>query len=259
MPEEFVDSQFLISVDHEAQIFIDKKLAGIVKVDEFVTFIVFPGEHYLEALSLDSAWKWKEKVVVESGSQKIVEIKMIPTDASIGSLGEFIDPRDNNKYKTVTIKGITWMADNLRYKTPNSFDINDDPNNAMAFGKLYLYDEATYACPKDWHIPSNKEWEDLTQLYIPDVASDLRPNGKSNFNLTFAGHCVHDLTRSFRQTNASCNYWTNKPKTSLGGRMKEYHADTMYIDADDYKISPFVCNIYNRPWGFFASIRCIKN
>ncbi len=108
----------------------------------------------------------------------------------------FIDDRDGNVYRYVTIGNQTWMADNLRYlpSVTDSTEVLDVPAyyvyryggtdvaeakahpNYTKFGVLYNWyaamDGASASdtnpsgvrgvCPEGWHLPSNAEWTELT-------------------------------------------------------------------------------------------------
>lgn len=68
--------------------------------------------------------------------------------------GAFSDPRDGLTYRTVTVDGHTWMAENLKYADGTKKDTN-------AYGKLYSHSEALNACPTGWHLPSKADWYEL--------------------------------------------------------------------------------------------------
>ena len=97
----------------------------------------------------------------------------------------FTDNRDGYEYKTVTINGTTWFAENFRYLP--SVDGNDvdsvsfdgpryyvynyngtNVNEAKAtddykkYGALYNYNAAVKCCPDGWRLPTKDDFEKLT-------------------------------------------------------------------------------------------------
>ena len=72
----------------------------------------------------------------------------------------FKDSRDGEKYSTVTVDGITWMAENLRYAANGSYD-SKDIGAKGDYGRFYSSATAHTVCPDGWHLPTSNEWQTL--------------------------------------------------------------------------------------------------
>jgi uncharacterized protein (TIGR02145 family) len=84
--------------------------------------------------------------------------------------GEIVDARDGKSYRTIKIEGRTWIAENMNYEVPNeSWCYEDKPSYCERSGRLYTLEGARQACPKGFHLPRDREWQDmltsLTQCY----------------------------------------------------------------------------------------------
>lgn len=90
-------------------------------------------------------------------------------------------------YKTAIIGDLVWMAENFDYGKLVDADCDDDGkakqnyeekwhyNNKEdgACGGLYTWNVAVDNCPKDWHLPTLKEWGILFKF----VESQENPEG----------------------------------------------------------------------------------
>jgi uncharacterized protein (TIGR02145 family) len=78
-----------------------------------------------------------------------------------GKYGELLDSRDNQVYRTTTICGVEWMAQNLQFnsKIGDHYCYNDDSTYCIKYGRLYT--RAAASCPTGWHLPNDTEWGDL--------------------------------------------------------------------------------------------------
>ena len=93
--------------------------------------------------------------------------------ANFQAHGIFIDPRDQQSYRTVIIDGNTWMAENLNFITDNSWCYNNADSNCIKYGRLYTWDAAISACPDGWHLPTRQEWSNLV-TFVDSAGINLK-------------------------------------------------------------------------------------
>jgi uncharacterized protein (TIGR02145 family) len=105
--------------------------------------------------------------------------------------GSFVDARDKKTYKTVKIGTQTWMAENLNYHGEDGFlglCSGDEPNkkikkpeNCKKYGRMYSWEEAIAACPENWHLPNDKEWQTLVDFAGGDTIAGKKLKTKSGW------------------------------------------------------------------------------
>ena len=163
--------------------------------------------------------------------------------------GTFTDPRDDNVYKTIAIGEQVWMAENLRYLPSvvgrdnkfitipyyyvyrydgTSVEEAEATTNYNTYGVLYNWSAAMAGaeysqenpsgvqgvCPVGWHLPSNAEWEELTDnLTGMDIGGRLKETGTTNWKApntgasNETGFTARPGGSAFYGTIGSVGYW----------------------------------------------------
>ncbi len=102
--------------------------------------------------------------------------------------GTFTDPRDGKEYQTIIIGNKEWTAQNMNFRTRNSWCYGNNPDNCLKYGRLYTYQDALRACPPGWRLPFDEEWDALIKHIGIDVAAlRLKTDGNSGFNVLMSG------------------------------------------------------------------------
>ena len=206
-----------------------------------------PSEESSSSVALSSS---SSSVIPSSSSSKVTE----PAEVTKGSI---TDTRDGQTYKTVTIGTQTWMAENLNYKTDNSYCYNDNASNCTKYGRLYTWAAAITACPTGWHLPTKAEFETLftavggqsTAGKMLKSTSGWKKSGNSTDDYSFsalpAGYRLDDGDYGMGGYNAY--FWS----------FTEYNSNRAYRMDLDYGDDEATLYYYDEVNGF--SVRCVKD
>jgi len=145
----------------------------------------------------------------------------------------FIDNRDGKQYQTVKICNQTWLAEDLRYDTPDTIANGED----VVINNRYLYNwySSQQACPNGWHLPTVDEWHKLC-LNVGMTPADTSVQATISFGCGMAQELMSTTGWGGRGTNSS----GFNAKGHAYGNNKEwvgYYTPVVYIapqSSDDY-------------------------
>lgn len=149
----------------------------------------------------------------------------LPSGALEVTTSMWTDTRDNKTYRTVTINGKTWLAENFAYlpylehetdgtklcsvyghnKFGGRFGRTDNPDvtiesskahpNYAKYGVLYSWAAAKDVVPSGWHMATDEEWQALERL-AGMSEEDISHAGKKNNKSYYRGE-AEDIAHWF--------------------------------------------------------------
>ena len=167
---------------------------------------------------------------------------------------KFLDKRDGNVYRTITVAGVTWMAENLRYLAKSgAYYFDNDKNNIPVYGVLYEWETAKDVCPDGWRLPSGSEFRILIN-YLSTWGK--KASDPSSFGIQLGG--MQDYEGTFSEMDESGYYWTS---TEYDKNNAEYFS---YLIIDDKPIIDIsrkedISDIQGTEKSNKYSVRCLKN
>jgi len=179
---------------------------------------------------------------------------MLMIIVSLSGQAKFSDKRDGNVYKTITVAGVTWMGENLRYMPKSGADYFDnDKNNIPVYGVLYDWKTAVNVCPTGWRLPSGSEFQVLMN-YLATWGK--KASDPSSFGIQLGG--MQDYEGTFSEMDESGYYWTS---TEYDKSNAEYFS---YLLIDDKPIIDIsrkedISDIQGTEKSNKYSVRCLKN
>ena len=133
--------------------------------------------------------------------------------------GLMTDMRDGQTYRTVSIGSQTWMAENMNYDVQNSFCYEDNPNNCIKYGRIYIGELSIDACPDGWHLPTLTEWDTLISAV----------GGRS-----IAGKVLKSTDGWVYGKNGTDDYGFSALPAGARIRKSEFYAENSYYSKDGY-------------------------
>jgi uncharacterized protein (TIGR02145 family) len=177
--------------------------------------------------------------------------------AGLSGQANFTDKRDGNVYRTITIAGVTWMAENLKYKAKTgAFYFDNDSNNMPQYGVLYDWKTALNSCPAGWRLPSGSDFQTLLNHFDQKETWSRTATDPSSFGIQLGG--MQDYEGTFSEMNESGYYWTS---TDYDPGNAEYFS---YLLIDDKPIIDIsrkedISDIHGTEKSNKYSVRCLKN
>jgi uncharacterized protein (TIGR02145 family) len=176
--------------------------------------------------------------------------------ASLSGQDKFTDKRDGTVYKTITIKGLTWMAENLKFKAgQGACFLDNDANNIPVYGVLYDWKTAQNVCPAGWHLPSGTDFQTLTNHFEQKETWGKVANDSASFGIQLGG--MQDYEGTFSEMDESGYYWTS---TEYDKNSAEYFSylliDSMRVIDISRKVD--IADIHGTEKSNKYSVRCVK-
>jgi uncharacterized protein (TIGR02145 family) len=167
-----------------------------------------------------------------------------------------LDQRDGQTYRTVTISGRTWTAENLNYSMEGSYCYGDKKENCRKYGRLYTWKAATEACPAGWHLPDATEWNALAEavggIKVAGTALKSRSgwdndgNGTDDYGFSALPAGYGDFV-SFAYVGIYAHFWS----ATEGG------TDIAYYRALSCHHADMDADYYDKNYAF--SVRCVQD
>lgn len=170
---------------------------------------------------------------------------------------KFTDKRDGNVYRTISVNGVTWMAENLKLKVQEgSFYFDNDYNNTSGYGVLYAWRTAKTICPAGWHLPSGNEFQNLVNHFEQKDTWLRKGSDPSSFGIQLGG--MQDYEGTFSEMDESGYYWTS---TEYDKNNAEYFSYLLIneIPVIDISRQEDIADIHGTEKTNHYSVRCVKN
>ena len=176
----------------------------------------------------------------------------------------FTDKRDGKKYRTTTIGNQTWMAENLNFKSSDSYCYDDDSTNCEKYGRLYKWNAAVHACPDGWDMPGD---DDFKMLIETAGIESLKSKSGWKSNNPKKKNAAYNGTDDYGFTLLPAGSFKGRLYNYEGGNDYEGNGQNAYLwkkwenkDSDEFYSTKIIFSSYRiRGSHFNRSIKDVKN
>lgn len=161
-----------------------------------------------------------------------------------------VKDKEGNEYKTLSIGGKVWMAENLRSnQTKDGVELESyvyPKADVLVHGKLYSYEAAVNMCPAGWHLATEAEWDALISAVTDlNASTALLKGGSTQMNITLSG--TKGVEGGFEGLDNSGMYWAYSTQEQSIGAVK------MFVTGNPQVMKTFAAK------ESFLSVRCVKD
>ena len=175
---------------------------------------------------------------------------------SLNGQTKFRDQRDSYLYRTITVQGVTWMAENLRFKSPQGASYFDNSlSNLEKYGMLYDWKAAVKACPPGWRLPTGAEYQSLLNNNEEKGTWKNKPSDPNSFGIQLGG--MQDHEGNFTELDEAAYFWTG---TEYDRENAEYFSYMLVTDKTVVDVSrrEDMADIHGAEKTNKYSVRCVK-
>jgi Fibrobacter succinogenes major domain (Fib_succ_major)./Collagen triple helix repeat (20 copies). len=193
---------------------------------------------------------------------------------------QICDTRDMQLYRVVTIGEQTWMAENLNYKTENSWcggGSDENEGDCSKYGRLYTWaaavgkseDECGYGktcglsgkvrgvCPEGWHLPDTTEWSKLFTAVGGKSTAGKKLKSLTGWASNGNGTDAYGFSAFPAGSRYDDGYFNNEGNiayfwSATEGDSNYAYDMTLYVSNED-------ASLYNTDKGGAFSVRCLKD
>jgi uncharacterized protein (TIGR02145 family) len=169
----------------------------------------------------------------------------------------YTDPRDGNVYSTITVQGVTWMSENLKFKPGiGAYLFDHNAGNLSGYGLLYDWKTAVNVCPSGWHLPTGMDFQTLANHFEHSDKWRKITSDPLSFAIQLGG--MQDYEGTFSEMDESAYYWTS---TEYDPANAEYFSYLVInkMPVIDISRKEDVAEVPGTEKNNRYSVRCIRN